>query len=425
MEPEVYVTAQSQNPPMATAALAKGDHVWAYQTLIQDDYSPKWLIDFAPVGMRVMAGFLSQTLSFTGLLYWNVDGWLSGTGEASWTNVFFTESGGTYPGEGILVYPGEAVGMPDKVAPSMRLRQLRDGEQDYEYVQLLKSLGQGSYALQVASTVAAGYMNWSQNPATLQAARIALGQVLNSLSGPPSITPGGIGPAFSSSSTIQPGEWVSIYGTNLASGTVTWNANFPISLGGTSVTINGKAAYLSLVSPGQINLQAPYDTATGAVPVVVTTASGSATSTVTLAQVAPSFLLLDTKHVAGIIVRTDGSGAYGGGAYDILGPTGTSLGYPTVAAKAGDTVVLFGTGFGPTHPAVPAGQAFSGAAPTTNAVTLRINNVSVTPAFAGLSGAGLCQINLTVPSGAGMGDVSLQANVGGWLTPSGVVFSLQ
>jgi len=183
MEPDVYVTAQSQNPPMATAAMAKGDQVWAYQGLVEDDYSPKWLIDFAPVGIRTFAGFLSQSLGFTGLLYWKVDGWLSGTGAGSWTDVFYKESGNYYPGEALFVYPGEAVGMPGKVAPSMRLKQLRDGEQDYEYIQLLKNLGQGAYALQVASGVASSYSNWSQNPATLQAARIALGQKLDSLSG--------------------------------------------------------------------------------------------------------------------------------------------------------------------------------------------------------------------------------------------------
>jgi len=236
----------------------------------------------------------------------------------------------------------------------------------------------------------------------------------------PAIPSGAIVPG-----TIQPGEWVSIYGTNLASGTATWTGNFPLSLGGSSVTIDGQAAYLSFVSPGQINLQVPNDTATGAVPVVVTTASGSSTSTVTLAQFGPSFFLLDASHVAGIILRSDGSGAYGGGSYDIIGPTGTSLGYPTVAARAGDVVELFGTGFGPTNPTVLAGQAFSGAAPTTSPVTLLLNNVSVTPAFAGLSGAGLYQLNLTIPSGLGSGDVSLQASVGGVETPSGVVISLQ
>ena len=72
-----------------------------------------------------------------------------------------------------------------------------------------------------------------------------------------------------------------------------------------------------------------------------------------------------------------------------------------------------------------AGQAFSGAAPTTNPVMLLLNNVSVTPGFTGLSGAGLYQLNLTVPWGLGTGDVSLQAAVGNITTPSGVVISLQ
>ena len=172
----------------------------------------------------------------------------------------------------------------------------------------------------------------------------------------PSITPGGIVPIDGTSATIQAGEWVSMYGANLAGSTASWNGDFPVALDGTSVTVNGKSAYLSFVSPGQINFQAPNDTATGVVLVGVTTGSGSTVSTVTLAPFAPSFLLLDTKHVAGIIVRANGSGAYGGGAHDIIGPSGTSLGYPTVAAKAGDTIELFGTGFGPTNPAIPAGD---------------------------------------------------------------------
>ncbi len=241
----------------------------------------------------------------------------------------------------------------------------------------------------------------------------------------PSITSGGVVPVDSPAGIIQPGEWVSIYGDNLASGSASWTGNFPTSLAGTSVTINGKAAYLSYVDPSLINVQAPSDSATGSVPVVVTTEFGSVTSNVTLGQFAPSFFLLDAKHVAGIILRSDGSGAYGGGSYDIIGPTGSSLGYPTVAAKAGDSIALFGTGFGPTNPAVVAGQSFSGAAATTNPVVVRINNVSATPAFAGLSSAGLYQINLTVPAGLGTGDASLQASVGGVQTPSDVVISLQ
>jgi len=240
-----------------------------------------------------------------------------------------------------------------------------------------------------------------------------------------SISPGGIVPVYSTSTTIQAGSWVSIYGNNLATQSATWTGNFPTNLGGTSVTINGRQAYLWFVSPGQINLQAPSDTATGTVPVVVNTPQGSATATVTLGQFGPSFSLLDSRHVAGIIIRTDGSGAYGGGSYDIVGPTGSSLGYPTVAAKAGDNVAIYGVGFGPTNPSVPAGQPFSSAAPAVNPVQILINGTSIAPAFAGLTGAGLFQFNLTIPAGLGTGDVPLLGIVGGVQTPSTVVISLQ
>jgi uncharacterized protein (TIGR03437 family) len=210
----------------------------------------------------------------------------------------------------------------------------------------------------------------------------------------PLIAPGGVVPVYSSTNTIQPGSWISIYGSNLASSSATWAGDFPQSLNGTSVTIDGKAAYLWFVGPGQINLQAPDDTARGSVPVVVTTAAGSYNSTVTLAQFAPSFCLLDGKHVAGIIVRPDGS-------YDILGPGGGSLPYPTVAAKAGDSVALFGVGFGPTNPAVLAGQTFSASAPTIGAVGLIVNTITIAPSFAGLTGAGLLPDQLHSATGIG------------------------
>jgi uncharacterized protein (TIGR03437 family) len=242
---------------------------------------------------------------------------------------------------------------------------------------------------------------------------------------PPAITAGGVVPIFSSSTTIQPGSWVSIYGNNLAGPSTEWNGNFPTTLGGVEVTIDSKPAYLWYVSPTQINLQAPDDVATGDVDVVVITLGGSARSTVALAQYSPSFLLLDNEHVTGIISRPNGSGAYGGGTYDIIGPTGNSLGYPTVAAEAGDSITLFAVGLGPTIPVVRAGKLFSGAAPTTNPVSLLIQNVSVTPSFAGLSEAGLYQINLTVPAGLGAGDVPLVATVGAAQTQPGVVISLQ
>ena len=241
----------------------------------------------------------------------------------------------------------------------------------------------------------------------------------------PVISSGGIRPVFSPAGTIQAGEWVSIYGTNLADGTYTWKGDFPTLLGGVSVRINGKLAYLWYVSPTQINLQAPDDSATGTVPVVVTSSTGSASSTVNLGSYAPSFNLLDRSHVAGLILRFDGSGAYGGGTYDIIGPTGTTLGYATVAAKAGDIVELFGVGFGPTNPPIPAGLPFTGAAPTASPVVFTIGGTTVVPSFAGLTGAGLFQFNLTIPPGLGTGDVALSATAGGATTPIGAVIAIQ
>ena len=154
----------------------------------------------------------------------------------------------------------------------------------------------------------------SQNLAILRAAGLATARTRPNTTqtvpttGAPSITPGGIVPLYSTVNTIQPGEWVSIYGANLASGTEIWSGDFPQTLAGTSVTINGKPAFLMYVSPTQINLQAPDDTATGSVSVVVTTSTGSVTAGVTLSQYSPSFSVAEpdgVQFVTGIIASIE------------------------------------------------------------------------------------------------------------------------
>ena len=74
---------------------------------------------------------------------------------------------------------------------------------------------------------------------------------------------------------------------------------------------------------------------------------------------------------------------------------------------------------------MPPGQAFAGSAPTVNPVTLLINNAKVTPSYAGLTSAGLYQINVTIPAASGSGDLSLAATVGGAQTQPSTVISLQ
>ena len=47
--------------------------------------------------------------------------------------------------------------------------------------------------------------------------------------------------------------------------------NAPTSLDGVSVTVNNKPAFVYYISPGQININVPDDTATGEVAIQVTT----------------------------------------------------------------------------------------------------------------------------------------------------------
>ncbi|MGO9094211.1 MAG: glycoside hydrolase domain-containing protein [Bryobacteraceae bacterium] len=157
--------------------LAKGDQAWSYNCLVQDAYSPKWMIDFAPINFRIQPGFINQSLGLSGLLYWRVDDWSS----SPWTNPY-APGFSNYPGEAILVYPGSTVGIAG-VAPSMRLKWLRDGVNDYEYIDLLKKAGQGAWALSVANSVGANWSSWTRDINALENARLQLGEKLDQLGG--------------------------------------------------------------------------------------------------------------------------------------------------------------------------------------------------------------------------------------------------
>jgi uncharacterized protein (TIGR03437 family) len=238
---------------------------------------------------------------------------------------------------------------------------------------------------------------------------------------PPAISLGGVVPVFSSATTIQPGSWVSIFGTNLAQSTTVWNGDFPTNLGGATVTINNKPAYIWYTSPGQINVQAPDDTTVGPVPVVVNVVGSTSSTTVTLGSYAPSFSLLNAKYPAALVVTT-GAGNSGGG-YDLIGPAG-AFSFATRPVKAGETLILYGVGFGPTTSPVLAGHVFSGAATVPVLPQVTIGGVPVNVTFTGIIEAGLYQLNVVVPS-APSGDQPLQAKIGGVTTPSNVVLTIQ
>jgi hypothetical protein len=92
-----------------------------------------------------------------------------------------TFSSANFPGEGVLMYPGADVGIQG-AAPSIRLKWLRDGIEDFDYVQLLKTAGQATWALQIARGVGSDWTNWTRDPNAIESARQQLGQELHRLS---------------------------------------------------------------------------------------------------------------------------------------------------------------------------------------------------------------------------------------------------
>jgi len=223
---------------------------------------------------------------------------------------------------------------------------------------------------------------------------------------------------------IESGSWSTVFGTNLSATARIWNADteiingkLPTSLDGVSITVNNKPAAIYFISPTQINFQAPTDSALGPVSVTVSNANGtSAAAVAQLQRDAPGFFMFDPqarKYVAALVANSDGSATF-------LGPPslfGSSV--TTRPAKPGEVLELYGTGFGPTKPAVPSGQVFTGAAPASDKVTVTIGGVAATVQFAGITGAGLYQLNVAVPLTLSAGDQKIVATINSVRTPDG------
>jgi uncharacterized protein (TIGR03437 family) len=225
---------------------------------------------------------------------------------------------------------------------------------------------------------------------------------------------------------IAQNDWIEIKGTNLvpantpAAGVI-WSSapefatgQMPTQIGGVSVTVNGKAAFVfyycsAITSPcasDQINVLTPLDTTLGPVNVVVTSAAGvSAPYTVNLKSAAPSILLFSPPYV--VAVHSD---------YSLLGPTSLYPGLST-PAKPNEPVSLYAVGFG-----LPVGPLSNGSSSQSGALAaLPVCNVAGNPApvsFAGLISTGLYQINLTIPSATADGDQSISCTYGGVSTPA-------
>jgi uncharacterized protein (TIGR03437 family) len=151
------------------------------------------------------------------------------------------------------------------------------------------------------------------------------------------------------------------------------------------------------------------------VPVQVTTQYGTtAILTPTEQSTSPGFLQIDVAgHVAARHLD-----------YSLLGPAASSVpGYTFTPATPGETVLLYATGFGQTNPPITDQLAGQGPLPTLPLVT--IGGSPATVSFAGLSGAGLYQLNVVVPAAAPNGDLTLLATYNGVSTQPGVIITVQ
>ena len=242
----------------------------------------------------------------------------------------------------------------------------------------------------------------------------------------PTITANGVVNAASVSGAIAPGAWVSIFGTNLSATTRPWaGADFvggklPLSLDGVAVTINGKAAAVAYVSPTQINVLAPDETATGLLSVQVNAPAGNSNSALALEQTAAPAFFEFRANTAVYVVGTHADGSLLAGAP--LVQQGT-VGTP---AKPGETIVLYGTGFGATQPPISAIAMVPSPLPLAGAQDLRVRiaGLDCVVAFAGLISPGLYQFNVVVPQVAD-GDQSVVAELRGLQTRADLLLTVQ
>ena len=163
---------------------------------------------------------------------------------------------------------------------------------------------------------------------------------------------------FGGFSAASAGDWVEIYGANFAASPQTWAGsdfngnNAPTSLGGVQVHIDGQSAYVEYISSGQINVQLPSGIPSGISQITVTNGNGTSDPYyLTMNGVTPGLLAPPAFNIGGkqYVVAQFSDGTY------VL-PPGAIQGVASRQAKPGETVVIYGVGFGNVSPGIPAGQ---------------------------------------------------------------------
>src|ERR1039458_2600712 len=232
---------------------------------------------------------------------------------------------------------------------------------------------------------------------------------------------GSVANAASFQAGVAANSWITIFGTDLSSVTDNWakaiiNGNLPTALDGVSVSVGGQPAFVSYISPTQINALAPN--VGGTVSVTVTNSSGTSAPVTAISQTfQPAFFLWGSYAVA---TRQD---------YSLAVKDGAFPGLTTVPAKPGEVIILWGTGFGPTSPPVPVGIEVPPGVTyyTADPVTVTVGSTAATVYGTALSPgyAGLYQVAIQIPMLLANGDYPVIATVSGQSSPSTTLITVQ
>jgi len=180
---DIWVPLFSLFDPASAARRQKaGESIWTYTALCQGKPTPWWHIDFPLYHYRIPC-WIAWRYGMEGLLYWGGLSYWNAI-EDPWTDP------ATYPppgrrgryvfnGEGTLLYPAEVVGFPGAV-PSMRLKALRDGIEDYEYFKALAQKGKRSEVEALVKSVTPSWYKWCKDPLRYEEVRRKLGTLLAS-----------------------------------------------------------------------------------------------------------------------------------------------------------------------------------------------------------------------------------------------------
>jgi uncharacterized protein (TIGR03437 family) len=242
---------------------------------------------------------------------------------------------------------------------------------------------------------------------------------LASPSGPPVIDAGGIvsASAFGDFPSIAPGSLIEIYGINLtASAPLGWGSAFindvaPTMLGDVSVSIGGKAAFINYISPSQVNALVSSDAPTGAQEITLTNSKGISDAYPIYVNptqpglLAPSQFIINGKQYVFAMLP--------GGVFAL--PENAVPGVSSRPAMPGETIVLYGIGFGPVTGDFPAGTIVTGANSLTTPFHFLFGATAVTATYLGLAPmlTGLYQFDVVVPNVAANNAFPISFNLGG------------